>query len=219
MTVPAAHYPTPAAKWADMAVHAVGLVFALFGGGLLIGLVSGLGSIGQTASISVYVAGLVGMLALSAAYNFAKAQWRPLLRRFDHAGIFLMIAGSYTPFTTLRLPGAWAVGMTTAVWSLAGLGMVGKLVLPGIGRKLWVGLYLALGWLALVAIKPMSDRLSLAALLLLAIGGLVYSTGAAFYVMKRLRFRRAIWHGHVVVGSVLHYAAVLVGVVLVSWYR
>jgi hemolysin III len=167
----------------------------------------------------VYVTGFVAMLALSTAYNFAKARWRPLLRRFDHAGIFLMIAGSYTPFTTLRLQGGWAIGMTTAVWALAGLGVAGKLILPGLGRKLWVALYLALGWLVLVGLKPMIDNLSWIALVLLVIGGLVYSTGVVFYVRKKLKFRRAIWHGHVVGGSALHYVAVLVGVVLAGGVR
>ncbi|HEY1425808.1 MAG TPA: hemolysin III family protein [Caulobacteraceae bacterium] len=209
-----AHYPTPGAMRADLIVHAVGLTFALVGGGVLLGLILGLGSLSLIAPVTVYLTGFVGMLALSAAYNFARARWRPLLRRFDHAGIFIMIAGSYTPFTTLRLHGAWAIGMTTAVWALAALGVAGKLFLPGLGRRFWVGLYLGLGWLALVAIKPMIHGLSWPALALLAIGGLVYSTGAAFYVVKTLKFRRAIWHGHVVGGSIFHYMAVLVGVVL-----
>jgi hemolysin III len=210
----ATHYPTLSARRADLVVHIVGLVFALLGGGILMGLAFGAGSLRQVASVSIYVAGLIAMLTFSTAYNFAKAQWRPLLRRLDHAGIFIMIAGSYTPFTTLKLHGAWSVGMTVAVWGLAALGVVSKLFLPGLGRRFWIGLYLALGWLALVAIKPMIDGLSWVALLLLAIGGLVYSTGAVFYVMQKLKFRRAIWHGHVVGGSVLHYVAVLVGVVL-----
>lgn len=208
------HYPTSSAMRADLVVHIVGLVFALFGGGVLMGLAFGMGSLLQAASVSVYVTGFIAMLGLSTAYNFAKASWKPLLRRFDHAGIFIMIAGSYTPFTTQRLHGAWAVGMTAAVWGLAALGVAGKLLLPGLGRRFWIGLYLGLGWLVLVAIKPMIDGLSWLALLLLAIGGVVYSTGAVFYVMKKLKFRRAIWHGHVVGGSVLHYVAVLVGVVL-----
>jgi hemolysin III len=208
------HYPTRGAMRADLIVHAIGLAFALLGGGVLIGLTFGLGSVRQIAPVSIYVTGLIAMLALSAAYNFAKGRWQPLLRRFDHAGIFIMIAGSYTPFTTQRLHGAWAIGMTTAVWALAALGVAGKLFLPGLGRRVWVGLYLALGWLALVAIKPMIHGLSWPALGLLAVGGVVYSTGAAFYVVKTLKFRRAIWHGHVVGGSILHYMAVLVGVVL-----
>lgn len=199
---------------ADLIVHVAGLIFALFGGGVLIGLAFGFGSIAQVASVSVYVTAFITMLSLSTAYNFSKAEWRPLLRRLDHAGIFIMIAGSYTPFTVLRLHGGWAIGMTATVWALAALGVAGKLLLPGLGRRFWVGLYLALGWLVLVAIKPLIDGLSWTALGLLAIGGLTYSTGAAFYVMKQLKYRRAIWHGHVVGGSVLHYAAVLFGVVL-----
>lgn len=210
----ATHYPTPAAKCADLCVHLVGLAFALIGGGILLGLSVKLGGLGQTTAVAVYAVGMVAMLALSLAYNFSKARYRPLLRRFDHAGIFLMIAGSYTPFTTQKLEGAWAIGMTTAVWSVALLGVAGKLFLPGLGRRFWVGLYLALGWLVLVAIKPMVEGLSWVALLLLALGGAIYSTGTVFYLLQRLKFRRAIWHGHVVGGAVLQYVAVLVGVVL-----
>lgn len=208
------HYPTAGAKCADLCVHVAGLVFALIGGGILLGLSVKLGGVGQVAAVAIYTVGMVAMLALSLAYNFAKSKYRPLLRRFDHAGIFLMIAGSYTPFTTQKLEGAWAIGMTTAVWSVALLGVAGKLFLPGLGRRFWVGVYLALGWLVLVAIKPMIDGLSWVALLLLALGGAIYSTGSVFYLLQKLKFRRAIWHGHVVGGAVLQYVAVLVGVVL-----
>ncbi len=212
----ATHYPTPGAKCADLIVHLAGLACALLGGGILLGLAFGLGDLKQVAAVSVYTVGLILMLSLSTAYNFAKARWRPLLRRFDHAGIFVMIAASYTPFTTQNLTGWWAIGMTTAVWTVAAVGVAAKLFLPGLDKRFWVGLYLALGWLVLVAIKPMIDGLSWVALLLLAIGGLVYSTGTIFYLMRRLKFRRAIWHGHVIGGAGLHYAAVLVGVVLSS---
>lgn len=212
----ATHYPTPGAKCADLVVHLAGLACALLGGGILLGLAFGMGDLQQVAAVSVYTVGLILMLSLSTAYNFAKARWRPLLRRFDHAGIFVMIAASYTPFTTQNLTGWWAIGMTTAVWTVATIGVLAKLFLPGLDKRFWVGLYLALGWLVLVAIKPMIDGLSWVALLLLAIGGIVYSTGTIFYLMRRLKFRRAIWHGHVIGGAGLHYAAVLVGVVLAS---
>ena len=215
-TVPTTHYPTPAAKCADLEVHLAGLACALLGGGILLGLAFGMGSLSQVAAIAVYTVGLITMLSLSTAYNFSTARWRPLLRRFDHAGIFIMIAASYTPFTTQNLHGWWAIGMTTAVWSVAGVGVAAKLFLPGLDKRFWVGLYLALGWLVLVAIKPMIDGMGWVALMLLAIGGVIYSTGTVFYLMKRLKFRRAIWHGHVIGGAGLHYAAVLVGVVLTS---
>ena len=135
------HYPSDASLRADAIVHAVGLGFAVIGGAALLALAWVTGSAGQAAAVLVYVAGFVAMLALSAAYNFSRLRWRPLLRRLDHAAIFVMIAGSYTPFTTQRLHGGWAIGMTAAVWALALAGVAGKLFLPGLGRRFWIGLY------------------------------------------------------------------------------
>jgi hemolysin III len=214
MTEPDSHYPTRAAKCADLIVHLAGLAFALVGGVVLLSLSVRLGSLGQVTAVAIYAAGLTAMLALSTAYNFARPDRRPWLRRIDQVGIFLMIAGSYTPFTTQKLHGAWAIGMTAAVWGVALAGVAAKLFLPRLERRLGVGLYLALGWLVLVAVKPMVDGLSWTALILLALGGVTYSTGALIYMARPLKFRRAIWHGHVVGGAALQYAAVLVGVVL-----
>jgi len=213
---PPRHYPTPAAKCADLVVHVVGLTLALVGGSVLLTLAIEARSISKVVGVAIYAAGLLAMLAFSTAYNFAKPQHRPVLRRLDHAGIFLMIAGSYTPFTTHNLTGAWAWGMTAAVWSIAGLGALGKLFLTRVDRKFWVGVYLALGWLVVVAMKPMLDGVTWIALLLLGVGGLLYTTGVAFYVNKRLKFSRAIWHGHVVAAAGAHWAAILLGVVLAA---
>lgn len=208
------HYPTAWARRADLIVHLTGLTLALFGGGVALGLAVSQGLLGQVAAVSVYALGLIAMLAFSTAYNFANPKFQPFLRRLDHAGIFLMIAASYTPFTTQALDGAWSVGMTAAVWALAAAGIAGKVFLPGLGKAIWVVLYLALGWMVVVAIKPMVAGVPAVALWLLVAGGLVYSVGVIFYASKRLKFRRAIWHGHVIAGAGLHYAAVLVGVVL-----
>jgi hemolysin III len=213
---PPRHYPTAGAKCADLVVHIVGLTLALVGGGVLLTLAAQERSIGLIVGVSIYAAGLLAMLAFSTAYNFAKPTWRPKLRPLDHAGIFLMIAGSYTPFTTQVLEGTWAVAMTAAVWSIAGLGAVGKLVLRNVDRKFWVVLYLALGWLVVIALRPLASSITWGALVLLAVGGVLYSTGVAFYVNKRLKFARAIWHGHVVAAASAHWAAVLLGVVLAS---
>lgn len=216
MTEAPAHYPSLGARYADLVVHIVGLALALFGGGLALGLAVSQGLLGQVAAVTVYAVGFIAMLAFSMAYNFAKPSWQPFLRRLDHAGIFLMIAASYTPFTTQALDGGWAWGMSIAVWSLAGLGMLGKLLLPGLGKVFWIPLYLVLGWLIIIAIRPMVREVPLPAMILLAAGGVVYSVGTIFYMMKRLKFRRAIWHGHVLAGAATHYAAVLVGVVLAT---
>lgn len=213
---PPRHYPTPAAKCADLVVHVVGLTLALAGGGVLLGFAIAEQSASKVVGVAIYAAGLVAMLAFSTAYNFAKAHWRPALRRLDHAGIFLMIAGSYTPFTIHNLTGGWAWGMTAAVWSIAVLGAVSKLLWPNMDRRLSVGVYLALGWLAVVAAKPIVDHVTWVALLLLGIGGLLYSAGVVFYLNRRLKFSRAIWHGHVVAAAGAHWAAVLLGVVLAT---
>jgi hemolysin III len=214
--IPPRHYPTPRAKCADLVVHISGLAFALFGGGVLLGLSVARGDLGLVVAVSVYAIGMLAMLGFSTAYNFARPHWRPLLRRLDHAGIFLMIAGSYTPFTTHNLTGAWAWAMTGAVWGLATLGALGKLFLPGVGKRFWVVLYVALSWLVVIAFKPMVAHGSWIALLLLAIGGALYMSGAVFYVRKKLGWFRAIWHGHVVAAASVHWAAVLVGVVLAT---
>lgn len=210
---PPRHYPTPSAKCADLCVHVIGLTAALIGGGVLIGLSIWRGSPVLTTAVVIYSTGLLLMLSCSTAYNFAPARHRPLLRRLDHAGIFIMIAGSYTPFTVAGLSGAWAVAMTAAIWGVAALGVAGKLFLSGLDRKVWVVIYLALGWAVVVALRPLMAALPGTAMLLLAIGGAVYSIGVIFYMMRRLPFRRAIWHGHVLGGAGVHYAAVLVTVV------
>lgn len=215
-THPPRHYPTPAAKCADLVVHVVGLTLALVGGAVLLALAVRAHSISLIVGVAIYAAGLLAMLAFSTAYNFAKPAWRPRLRRLDHAGIFLMIAGSYTPFTTQLLEGAWSVGMTAAVWSIAGLGVLGKLFLKQLDRKVWVVLYLALGWIVVIALRPLASSITLGALALLAVGGVLYSAGVAFYVNKRLKFGRAIWHGHVVAAASAHWAAILLGVVLAA---
>jgi hemolysin III len=209
-----AHYPTSIERRVDQWVHLVGLGFAFAGGGVLLGLSIGFGTLGQVASVAIYGLCLALMFLFSILYNMGNPRHQPVLRRLDHAGIFLMIAGSYTPFTTQSLEGAWAIGMTTAVWSIALLGVAGKLFLPGLGKGFWVAIYLALGWIAVIAIGPLVEGVSLAGMILLGIGGVIYSAGVVFYVRKSLKFRRAIWHGFVLVAAGTHYAAIMTGVVL-----
>jgi len=215
----AAHYATPVERSADRWVHVVGLAAGGLGGVILLVLTLSLGRLGEAAAIGIYAACLVAMLMASAAYNLASPGRWPLLRRLDHAAIFLMIAGSYTPFTTQRLTGAWAVSMTATVWTLALAGAAGKLFLPGLGKGFWVVLYLALGWVVVAALGPMLTGVPLAAMILLLIGGLIYSTGVIVYLRRTLPYRRAIWHGFVVVAAATHWVAILTGVVLAGAAR
>ena len=106
--------------------------------------------------------------------------------------------------------------MTAAVWSIALLGVLSKLLSRKLDRRFSVALYLALGWLVVIALKPMMDGLAWYALLLLVAGGVLYSTGVIFYVNKQLKFARAIWHGHVVAAAAAHWTAILLGVVLTA---
>jgi len=211
------HYPTAAEKWADWWVHAVGLMGAAVGGAVLLALAVSSGRAGLATATGLYALTLVGMLACSAAYNLTRpSAARPFLRRLDEAGIFMMIAGCYTPFTTQRFTGGWAIGMTTLVWTMALGGVAAKLLVRKLPDRLWTFLYVAFGWVAVIAIGPMIRDVSTGALVLLVIGGLLYTTGTLFFHNHRLPYRRAIWHGFVVSGAAIHYAAICTGVVLAA---
>lgn len=210
-----AHYATKAERLADKCIHFLGVGSALIGGPILVGLAIAQGGAGRGGAALVYALCLVCMLGVSAAYNLALgAPWQRRLRRLDHAAIFLMIAGSYTPFTTQRFEGAWAIAMTIAVWTLALAAAAGKLFLADVSRRIWIPVYLVLGWLVVMAIDPMLHGVRPTALILLVIGGVIYSTGVIIYSTSKLPFRRAIWHGFVFTAACTHYAAILMGVVL-----
>src|SRR4029079_5520368 len=169
---------------------------------------------GQLAPVPLLAAGLAAMFSCSAAYHlFRASRRRDWLQRLDHAAIFAMIAGTYTPFT-LRLERAWALGLTSAIWAVAALGMALKLWQPRrvskmIRGSLSVVLYVALGWIALVALGPFAASLAPSTLILLAAGGVIYSAGVVFHLWERLPYQNAIWHGCVLIAAAVHYLAVL----------
>ena len=212
--LPKLHYPTRLEKLVDGWVHGVALGVFTLAVGAALGLAIWQGGLGMASAVAVYAICVITMIGCSMAYNLAEnSRRKSLLRRFDHAAIFLMIAGTYTPFTTLRFEGGWAIGMTSAIWALALIGAAGKLFLLWGSQKIWIAYYLVMGWLVVVATGPMLDGIPLAGLILLAVGGLLYTVGIPFYVWERLPFRRAIWHGFVMAAAGVHYAAVLTGVV------
>ena len=135
--LPKLHYPTRLEKLVDGWVHGVAAVLLTFAVGAALGLAIWQGGLGMASAVAVYGVCVMTMVGCSMAYNMTETPARKaLLRRFDHAAIFLMIAGSYTPFTTIRFDGAWAISMTTIVWALALIGAAGKLFLPGIGKSM-----------------------------------------------------------------------------------
>lgn len=195
---------------ADGVVHALGLAVGVIGAAALVVLVVLDGNPALWAPLSIYAAGLVGMLACSAAYNLLRSsRRRAWLRRFDHAAIFAMIAGTYTPFTTLGLDGGWSHGLTLLVWSVAAVGIVLKLWQPRRIETMSTVLYLGLGWIGLIALRPFLTALDTSTLVLLAAGGILYSLGVVFHLWRRLPYHDAIWHGFVLVAAAIHYLAVL----------
>lgn len=202
--------------FADGVIHAVALLAAIIGLAVLLMLVVLKRSGVELTATIIYGFCMLAMLGFSAAYNLVPAsnlKW--LLRRFDHSSIYLMIAGTYTPLITQLNDSFWAWTLAAIVWGGALTGITLKLALPGRFDRLSIGVYLALGTVALAAIQPMRDALPPLTLALLALGGALYASGVVFYLWKNLKFHNAIWHGFVVVALGCHFAAiahVMVGV-------
>jgi hemolysin III len=194
---------------ADRVVHLVGIGLGIAGAVALVLVAAIEGGERDLVPIVVYAAGLLAMLGCSAAYNvFHMSGRREWLRRFDHAAIFAMIAGTYTPFTT-RLGNGWASSLTAVIWTVAGLGIALKLWQPRRIETMSIVLYLALGWIGLGAIEPFLAALDPSTLVLLALGGIIYTAGVVFHLWHRLPYQNAIWHGFVLVAASVQYAAVL----------
>jgi hemolysin III len=194
---------------ADAAVHVFGLVAAAVGC-LALGLAAPQ-PVGPrlVVALGLYAAGLVAMLGCSALYNMAGAgRWKPVLQRLDHAAIFVMIAGTYSPVTLLAIGGGWGWGLFATVWTGALGGVVLKLLAPARIERIAILFYLALGWAGVVAVEPLLKALGWPDLLLLLAGGLLYSLGVPVHLATRLRFHDALWHVCVLAGAACHYALV-----------
>jgi hemolysin III len=198
---------------ADRAVHLVGLAAAPVAVAVLIGVTVSAGDGRAAFGVAVYGAGLLAMLGCSALYNLAPdspaREWR---RRLDHAAIYVMIAGTYTPFTLVGLPAHWGWLFCLAVWSVAAAGVALKLARPRRFERLSLALYLALGWSILLVIEPMLAALTATAGALLVAGGGLYSVGVIFHLWHRLPYQNAIWHGFVLLAAACHFAAIAITV-------
>lgn len=193
----------------DRYLHWLGLGVAPIGVTALIWRVPDSDSVLMT-SVLVYGASLLAMLACSALYHFSGVVDRKaLLRRLDHAAIFLLIAGTYTPFTLNKIDGYWGIGLFAFTWTVAAAGILFKLLRPGILEGASIVIYLLLGWSILVALDPLMSAVSAKTLVLLAAGGLLYTAGVLFHVWRSLPYQNAIWHAFVFAGAGCHYAAIL----------
>jgi len=194
----------------DGIVHIVGICFGLVAATALIVLTAVYASAIDVAAVSVYVAGLLAMLVLSATYNLwpvSSAKW--VLRRFDHSAIYLLIAATYTPLIMQLKHSTFAIALLIGVWCTAIAGILIKLVFPGRFDRIAVGLYLAMGWSGLMLYDAVVKALPVMALWFIFTGGVLYSFGVIFHAWRRLRFQNAIWHGFVLAGAACHYTAIL----------
>jgi hemolysin III len=202
---------TRAELWADGLLHSLALVTALVGVGILTALVALRRSGFELTSTIIYSIGLVAMLGFSLAYNMTPpSRLKQVLQRFDHSAIYLMIACTYTPLMTQLEDSAtaWTLGATVWIGAIAGIAL--KFAAPGRFNTLSIGLYLALGWVAVLAIEPLIVSLPVAALVLIVVGGALYSLGVIFHLWEKLKFQNAIWHAFVIAAAACHYAAITV---------
>jgi hemolysin III len=198
---------------ANSITHGVGWLLSVAGLGILVTFAALSGGALRVASCAIFGTTLVLLYAASTLYHalpFERA--KRIFRVLDHSAIFLLIAGTYTPLSLVALGGGWGWTLFGCVWFLAAVGVLLNTLAHGRWRWLSITLYLAMGWLVVVAIKPLVAALDGCELALVVAGGLLYTGGLVFYAWKRLPYGHAVWHLFVLAGSVLHYLAVLFAV-------
>ncbi|UWR21651.1 PAQR family membrane homeostasis protein TrhA [Sulfitobacter sp. S190] len=192
---------------ADGAVHVAGLLFSLPATAILMMMANGWLT---TMAVAVYGICMIAAFGASALYHLSPVdRTRPLLNRIDHAAIYFKIAGTYTPLVVV-IGSGFAYGILGVVWALALIGAVAKLRGWSTHARGSLALYLLMGWLSVLLVKPMWQTLSGTAIELIVAGGLIYSFGTVIYARERLRFQNAIWHGFVLVASVCFFAAIAI---------
>jgi len=194
---------------AHSVTSAVGVALAVAGSAILVARANNFGTARHIVSCGVYGATLIFLYAASTLYHsihFPRA--KAILRAFDHSAIFLLIAGTYTPFALVNLRGAWGWSLFGVIWGLAAFGIAFQVWL-----RPWpvarVGLYVGMGWAVVAVVKPMFATVAPGGLVLLLVGGLSYTLGLGFYAWRRLPYHHAIWHVFVLAGSISHFFAIL----------
>lgn len=206
-----AHHRTE--EWLNTATHGVGAILSVIGTIALIAAASESGDAWKIVSFGIFGASLILLYSASALYHGSqRPQLRAAFKTLDHCAIFLLIAGTYTPFLLVNMRGASGWALMVIIWSLAIGGVALKLVYKNRFKLARVGIYIAMGWLIVFASSDLVASLSQQALYLMVAGGIAYTAGVVFYLADRTPHMHAVWHLFVIVGSALHFSAVYYGV-------
>ncbi len=192
--------------------HLVGAVLACIGVIWLLVMASLDGSPWKIVSVAIYGVTLLTLYSVSTVYHSVRGRAKAIMQKIDHLSIYLLIAGSYTPFCLVTLRGPWGWSLFGIVWGLAVIGMLQEIKPRSEARVLSIVIYAVMGWIVLVAIKPLLAALGMAGFIWLATGGALYTLGIIFFALDhRLRHAHGIWHLFVIGGSILHFVAI-------SWF-
>ena len=195
---------------ANSITHGIGLLLSIAGFVVLLVFAILRGGASHIVACSIYGATLIALYTASTLYHaVVSPRLKRGLRIFDHSAIYLLIAGTYTPFLLLYLRGPWGWSLFGVVWGLAFAGIVFKFWFVGHFEYVSTAIYLAMGWLVIIAAKPVLAHVPMATLLWLLAGGLFYTGGVVFYAWRRLPYSHAVWHLFVLAGSTCHYCAIL----------
>jgi len=210
MTGPSEKRYTIAEEVANAITHGVGVIFGIIALVLMVVFASYGGDAWRIVSVSIFGSALILLYLASILYHaLPESSIKRMMRIFDHCAIYVLIAGTYTPFLLGDMRGPWGWVLFGILWGSAVAGIIFKFFFIGRFDLITTLLYVAMGWTALIAIKPALAMLPPGALLLLLIGGILYTSGVVFYLWDRLPFNHAIWHLFVLGGSALHFAAVM----------
>lgn len=196
---------------ANVVTHGVGAIFSVGAGALLIALAALHAGMRELISVAIFSASLVLLYSASTLYHAAREPCtRERLKILDHCAIFVLIAGTYTPFTIAAIRGGWGWSLFGVIWGMAVIGIVFKLFFTGRFKVLSTATYIGMGWLVVIALVPLVQALSPAGLAWLLAGGVLYTTGTLFYHRESIPYSHAIWHGFVLAGSGCHFVAVAI---------
>ena len=199
---------------AHSVTHGIGFLFALAATAVMVTVAAWRGDAWHVTSCAIYGATLTLLFAASTLYHaLTSPRAKRVLKIMDHSAIYLLIAGTYTPFLLVSLRGPWGWSLFGVIWGLAVAGVGFKIFFAGRFKLLSTLIYIGMGWIVVIAIHPLWHALSLAGLFWLALGGVFYTGGTVFYLIRRIPYHHAIWHGFVMAGSVCHFVGVIFHVI------